>query len=324
MGVEQSNTGTIQGDWKMISVKELMYDIYELLPDVEMQEEDRIEELIIQGASKLYNHKYYERVVCLKFVNEHRAELPSEYLAIRSVLGAAYNCDSVEQMSSLSSDTSDTNTILQLVSGTTVDATTADADNTSNIQYDVDLKDNLTLESLNNARINWKYLHKGTSILQQLDQQLNRLTTAGCLNDDNSNVSSRYCEQCDHLFSVDTLGRLVTTMHTGLVLVEYYRLPKNDNGDLLIPYHHDLQDAINAYVLYKLFVKSFNQGRQNAVQKMQYWQQQWQMYYLNVKNSLVMPSLSEQIHAIQNRDMLGTHNIQSVYNDYVMNPTIRF
>ena len=319
-----STGGTINGGWKMIPVKTLMYDIYEMLPDAELAEEDRIEELLFQGASKLYKHKYYERATCLRLVSEHRASLPGDYVGIRSVLGKAYNCNNMSSTDVESDATNTSNTILQLVNGVTEPSTNS---STVNIDYNytIDLKESETIKKLTNrSSINWKYLHPGTSIIHQLKEQIDIKKAAGCFNEDGSNINMEYCEQCDHLYSIDTLGRLVTTMHTGLVLVEYLRLPKDPEGNLLIPYHHDLQDALNAYVFYKYFVKLFNEGRQGALQKMQYWQQQWQFYYINVKNAYLMPSLSEQLHAIQNRDMWGSKGPMSMYTDYVMNPTIKF
>jgi hypothetical protein len=315
----QKTNGTINGQWKMVSVNTLLYDIYELLPNVEMQEEDRIIELLMQAASKLYNHKYYEKAYCLKMVSEHRAELPTEYIYIRSILGQAFNHEDRSSMDSLDSSTTNVNNIIQLGAGVT------GPDESSEL-YSVGLKNSTTIKQLNSGGSgNWKFLQPGTSIMLQLQEQITKLKESGCAGEGGEGdvIKQSYCNTCDHLFSVDTYGRLVTTIHTGLVLVEYMRLPQNEEGEMLIPYHHDMQDAINAYVLYKLSVKNFNIGKQGAMQKMQYWQSQWQMYYLNVKNSLLMPTLSEQIHAIKNRDVFSKDS-NTMYSDQVMNPTVRF
>jgi hypothetical protein len=321
-----TNTGTVNGSWKMIPVTSLLYDIYEMLPDPEMQDEDRIEELLIQGSNKLLNHKFYERVFCMRVIEDYKTEMPSDYLTIRSVLGKAYNCNSKSYVNDITNDSSVTNNnVLQLVNG--VSDTPSTTLNTVNIDYDysINLRDSETIKKLvDSTKLNWKPLYPGTSIIQKLHEELNRLKQTGCLNNDETNVSSHFCEKCKHLYSVDMLGRLITTMETGLVLVEYLRTPRDSEGNRLVPYHHDLQDALNAYVLYKLFARKFNQSREHAGQKMQYWQQQWQMYYLNVKNSLLMPNLMEQLKAIHNRDMIGTNNISNVISDGVMNSTINF
>jgi hypothetical protein len=316
----QKTNGTINGSNKMISVNTLLYDIYELLANVEMQDEDRILELIMQAASKFYNHKYYERAFCLRLVSENRADLPSDYLAIRSVMGKSYNCDSQVSMGNLQLDTSTTNNTIQMISGLS-DATT----NNTNVdyKYNSETSASKTLSQITTSlqANSWKHLYPGTSIMLKLQEEIDRLISSGCTDD--TQTSTAYCHECTHLFSVDTLGRLVTTINTGLVLVEYIRFPKNENDELLIPYHHDIQDAVNAYVLYKLSVVEFNKGIQGGQQRMQYWQAQWQSYYLNVKNSLLMPSLSEQIHAVKNRDMFSK-DPSSIFSDQVMNPTVRF
>jgi hypothetical protein len=82
-----------------------------------------------------------------------------------------------------------------------------------------------------------------------------------------------------------------------------------------------MQDAINAYVLFKLFSKAFNQSKEGAQAKMQYWQQQWVVYHSSLKSDLKFPSLSEIVATIKNRSFF-TLDSENVFDDAVRNPTL--
>lgn len=298
----------------MMSVMDLLYDVYELLPDVEMQEESRIVELIMQASAKMYNYKYYEKAVCLKVIKEHRAEMPSDYKFINRVVSQAYNAEDLLSIAELDEDYTATNEIIGLVASVT---TTTDEDDVSTSS--VDLKESSTISQLTNrAGSGWQVAYPGSDLMLKLQEEVTRLNESGCTD---LTQTFTYCNHCKPLYSVDSMGRLVITVNTGLVLIEYLRIPRNEKGEYLVPYHPDMQDAINAYVLFKLFSKAFNQSKEGAQAKMQYWQQQWVVYHSSLKSDLKFPSLSEIVATIKNRSFF-TLDSENVFDDAVRNPTL--
>jgi hypothetical protein len=77
---------TNNSSFKVVSIKTALFNIYQQLPNNELIDEGYVKDKAIYAATALLNHKYYSHNVCIKVIDNHKAELPSNYHNIDFVL----------------------------------------------------------------------------------------------------------------------------------------------------------------------------------------------------------------------------------------------
>ena len=82
---------------------------------------------------------------------------------------------------------------------------------------------------------------------------------------------------------------LRTNFQDGTVMYVYYRMPVDDEGDLLIPDNDDVLEALPYYILYRLSLS----GYKHPVISMDKAEAKWRELYPRARNSMNYPSVEE-------------------------------
>lgn len=104
---------------------------------------------------------------------------------------------------------------------------------------------------------------------------------------------------------------LRTNFENGRVLYIYYRVPKDEDGYLLIPNNDDVLEALPFFIIYKLSLS----GYKHPVISMEYAEAKWKELYPRAKNSMNYPSV-EEIHRMTQmlNNPLYINNIDEEWN----------
>lgn len=84
-------------------------------------------------------------------------------------------------------------------------------------------------------------------------------------------------------------NNLGTNFQEGTVMYVYYRVPKDDEGHLLIPDNDDVLEALPYFILYKLSLSGFK----HPVISMERAEAKWRELYPRARNSMNYPSVEE-------------------------------
>lgn len=98
-------------------------------------------------------------------------------------------------------------------------------------------------------------------------------------------------------FNIDS-NYIYTNFKTGKVLLQYLAFPFDEDGYPMIPDVPKLEEAIESYIMFKVLEHFYiNDITNNALQKMQYFQQKYTMAHKSALNYVKMPGYQESIDA---------------------------
>ena len=84
-------------------------------------------------------------------------------------------------------------------------------------------------------------------------------------------------------------SNLRTNFATGTIMYIYYRVPKDEDGNLLIPDNDDVLEALPYFIIYKLSLS----GYKHPVISMDRAEAKWRELYPRARNSMNYPSVEE-------------------------------
>jgi hypothetical protein len=83
---------------------------------------------------------------------------------------------------------------------------------------------------------------------------------------------------CNNTFSIDIKSRtFLTTFDAGFIALAYLRAPMNEEGQFLIPNNEHFKQALETYMLKKVWEFRMNTKEQGAMQMYQMYSQQWEL-----------------------------------------------
>ncbi len=123
------------------------------------------------------------------------------------------------------------------------------------------------------------------------------------------NVRSKCAENCLNVnqSGVDEItfdkGRIYTNLQDDdMILFKYYALPLDSKGLPQIPDIQEIENAIEYYILWQLFMDMWlTDDIQNAAQKMQYLELKYNEYMASARYYLKLPEFSRLINNVRNK-----------------------
>ena len=96
-------------------------------------------------------------------------------------------------------------------------------------------------------------------------------------------------------FNIDN-NYIYTNFSKGSVILQYLAFPFDEGGYPMIPDIPKIEEAIEVYIMFKMFEYFYiNDITNNALQKMQYFQQKYQMAHKSALNYVKMPTYQDSI-----------------------------
>lgn len=129
------------------------------------------------------------------------------------------------------------------------------------------------------------------------------------------NVKGKYSDDCLNIYSSsdDEIGikdgTIYTNFDTGVILLRYYAFPIDENGLPMIPDIYEVEQLIEAYILWQIFLDFWLvDDVPNALQKMQYLEQQYNIKLGEAKYILKLPKFSKLYNYIKNKKAINLLN----------------
>lgn len=110
------------------------------------------------------------------------------------------------------------------------------------------------------------------------------------------------CNKCNHTFTVSPTGVITTSIEEGCIMVYYKGYPTDAEGELLIPDHQDVKEALLHYVLYNYWLSKYMMKEEGAESRVQFHLSRFNQLGKKAQN-LNLPDVGEleNIAAIWNR-----------------------
>lgn len=268
---------------RMIPLDSVLKDVYFLVREADVSE-DFIMEYAIRGMEHLAVYHTYEKAVCILRVDNCQAPYPPGTYGIEGVL---YKKD-INQHD------------VELITTTTTDLEVGET-------YNSLVVDNKTVTcKVANYRhiiagagqMNWQYLPLSNfsfdrSILCEGIRSQPEHCSIGNTSINDFSLSIR-CE--DYYIPDNANHRFITSFDEGWLMVAYYRFPQNNKGQFMVPDHPLYNEALESYVLSKLFERMWHLSKQGAQNKYMHYLQKWQQLAAATTGELMMPSLPDYIN----------------------------
>jgi hypothetical protein len=161
----------------------------------------------------------------------------------------------------------------------------------------------------------FEVMHKATSLFMQSFNSPSSLDTT-------PKLQTPQYEICEGRF-------MFTNLRTGFVLISYLAIPSTKDGDLLIPDHQDLKEAISHYVMYRWYSSRISTADYSALnhlkQEREFHLSQFQVLSIKSKN-LELPDLAtlENLVNIRNRMVSVTTAFETGFNNINLSETIAY
>lgn len=137
------------------------------------------------------------------------------------------------------------------------------------------------------------------------------VTTSSNVNSLKEGCYNKYkhlCPSChNHSYSVSN-GTLTVSRPNGYVMVYYKRTPRDEDGDLIIPNHPLVNEALKAYVMMEFHERQTVFHMEGSFRLYQSYLEKWERLSAAASGELVKPSLDEHIEITNlNRMFKGNH-----------------
>ena len=110
--------------------------------------------------------------------------------------------------------------------------------------------------------------------------------------------------------------KLKFSFKDGIILLQYFAFRKDEDGLPLIPDDVRIEDAIEAFVIYKELQKMYINGVENVLQRMQYMEMKWMEKYKESKDHLHLPTYKSLIkYAYKNQTKHDKYIIPEIRNN---------
>lgn len=250
----------------MIPLESVLKDVYLLMRESDVKE-DLVMEFAIRGMEHMAVYKTYETAVCYLEVHNCQAQYPHGMYGIEAVL---YRKD-FDQFSE------------ELVKTTTVKLETDDTGFL--IDKDIDCKVTNFRHIFNKKSASgWAYLPLSNSVFDK---------SVVC---DTDAQPARFGGCKDWYIPDSSNNRFITSFDEGWLCVGYHRFPQDDKGRFIIPDHPLYGEALESYVLCKLFQRLWHMSHQGAQSKYTHYLNKWQELSIAAEGELMMPSLPDYVN----------------------------
>jgi hypothetical protein len=134
------------------------------------------------------------------------------------------------------------------------------------------------------------------------------------------------CSHCKHEISFSPSGYATSTIGGGTVLLTYRRLPKDSEGNVLIPNNEILKEALFHYGMLKFWLSRFTVKEDGAESRMAFHKSQWQVYSTRAVGELNMPSTMtlENIKSLTNRLLVKMDEYENQFTSLNKDESIRY
>lgn len=265
----------------MIPLNSVLKDVYLLVRESDINE-DLIMEFAIRGMEHMVVYHTYEKAVCILRVDNCQAQYPRGTYGIEGVL---YKQEITPHD-------------VELVTTASVNI---EVDDTTNnlIDKTIDCKvANFRQVIFSSGTTGWSYLPVSNftfdrGILCESIQSSSSCCSIEGTMIEGSNVRS----SCSHYFIPDNANsRFITSFDSGWIMVAYYRFPQNDKGEFVVPDHPLYNEALESYVLSKLYQRKWHMSEQGADSKYKHYLAKWQELSAAATGELMMLSLPDYVN----------------------------
>lgn len=272
---------------KLVPLDSVLKDVY-LLMNEDAVSEDLVMEFAIRGMEHLTVNQTFERAVCILPVVNNQASYPGGMYGIHAVLGNIIPTEDMTRYVVTS------NTRLEVNVDESSFELIEDVDKT--VIYKL-----LDFRSVNFAHSGWRYLALSNSAW---DRSI--LCTSFDLG-----------TRCEHWFIPDnTNNRFILSFDYGYIAVAYYRFPQNEKGQFLIPDNPLVHEALESYVLSKIYQRLWHTSTQGAQTKYQHYLEKWQQLAAAATGELMMLSLPDYINLNKNNSFFKDYAPTRAYGGW--------
>ena len=285
---------------KMIPLNSALKDVYLLMRESDVNE-DLIMEFAIRGMEHIVVYHTYEKAVCMLRVDNCQSQYPKGTYGIEAVL-YKQELDPID---------------VELVTTATVNV---EVDGFTNyfINQTAEAKVTNFRQVIMRADTGWNYLPMSNftfdrSILcDSIQAQPENCNIEG-------NVLSNFNIRtgCSHYFIPDNSNnRFITSFDQGWLMVAYYRFPQNEKGEFMIPDHPLYNEALESYVLCKLFQRKWHMSEQGADGKYKHYLNKWQELSAAATGELMMLSLPDYINLDKQNKFFKNDSPLKIFGGY--------
>lgn len=277
---------------KLIPIDSILKDIYMLLRESDIQE-DLVMEFAIRAMEHMASYRAYEKAVCFVRIENSQGMYPPGMLGI---WGVQYNTK----------------------------PTVGDFKQYVTTHEDANSDDELPKEERvqgyldpNRNVIHWK-VQDFMPVATPKDSGWKYLPMS-----DNAWDRSILCNQefvgttCNDWYIPDSSNsRFITSFDTGWLAVSYFRFPMNKKGQFLIPDIAEYTEAIESYVLSKIYQRLWHYSVQGAQSKYTHYLNKWQWLCGAAVSRMTMLSLPEWMNVDKQNRFFKDDSPLKVYGGY--------
>jgi hypothetical protein len=273
---------------KLVPLKSVLKDVYFLMTEDSITE-DLVMEFAIRGMEHLAVAQTYEKAVCIIPIINNQGSYPNGMYGVHSVMGNILHDDSKTKWVSTSNATMVVNEVDKTFEVVQEGETT--------ILYKL-----LDFRSVSFSQPGWFYLSLSNNTFDK---------SIVCA--DSVNLST----QCNHWFLPDNANnRFITSFDYGYIAVAYYRFPQDEKGQFLIPDHPLVHEALESYVLSKLYQRLWHSSTQGAQQKYYHYLEKWQQLAAAATGELAMLSLPAYVGMTRDNTFFKDYSPNKIYGGW--------
>ena len=284
-----------------------------------------------QGLSMIQTQTMHKPELTVLELDDHIAILPNDLKYISAVVYSGHN----PKTSVIETEDIDTTTLSTTSSSTAIPAnadvtitTTTSRDNanstvdttTTTIQYPAsftrEMNDGLigsiNYQAVLNNYQDYGYLANDAAERYQL-LKLDRSAFAASIH---SNCTPNFTSSCYSKYTIDSKNRIVCDYRNGYLSVFYLSVPKNEEGDLMIPDDGDVKLALAAYIHMKYQQMQTMMHVQGAAQLYQEFRREWQLMAAKVKGKQVYNEIDRDRMAYVTRRGFSYANNPKVFDNW--------
>lgn len=277
---------------KMIPLNSVLKDVYFLMREADVQE-DLVMEFAIRAMESIYTYRAYEKAICFVRIENNQGAYPHGMLGIHGVLyNTEANMDSFKQYVTTHEDANGDD----------------DIPKEERVQGYLDPNRNVVVWKLQNFTpldtlrgSGWKYLPLSNHAWDK----------------------SIICHQefvgssCEDWYIPDNANsRFLTSFESGYLSVAYLRFPMNSDNEFLIPDVPEYAEAIESYVLMKIYQRFWHLSKQGADTKYKHYLEKWQWLSAAAVAKMNMLSLPEYINLTKQNKFFKDDSPLNVYGGY--------
>lgn len=245
---------------KFVDIRSVIPDIYDIVDEAVVSSGD-IVEWCAKAMGQIGSVETYVPQIAIKEVRGFQTDLPDGLLQVNQILYKP-SSDCPGCVKNLSPD--DYQKLL--------DAYKCCANTESDLTTNLKIKSQCFLDTIPNY---WAPLRASTS---------NFMMSVLCEN------SPNLTSNCENEYTIRPNGTIVTDFESGTIIISYMMWPRDDNGNIMIPYDEELIEALRLFCMTKIWERRWNRHEQGADQRFMTYKQEWGRYKNMVRGKLKLPT----------------------------------